>query len=89
MILLNLFWVSRIHDLDTRFGQAEMKELPGAPYSTTANKLLSGNTAALIRGLLTMDARRILPGAAMGHYAWPPSTIFYCANADKLHCNGS
>lgn len=40
MILLNLFGGSRIHDLDTWFGQAEMKELPGAPYHTTAYKLI-------------------------------------------------
>lgn len=56
MILLNLFVGgigSGIHDHDTWFAQAEMKELPGAPYPTTANKHVGSNTAALVKGLLT------------------------------------
>ena len=53
------------------------------------NSLQIGNTATLIRGLLTMYTNRTLPGAVTGHQGRLPSTIFYCANADKWHSNGS
>ena len=76
MILLNLFWVSRVHDPETWLGQAKTKELPGAPYPPTAYKLIGGNTAALIRGLLTAYTDRALPAAVTGHQGRLPSTIF-------------
>lgn len=45
-----LFWVSGIQDLDSWFGQVEMKELPGALYSTTVYKLISVATRLLKSG---------------------------------------
>lgn len=41
------------------------------------------------QGLSTKYTNRTLPGAVRGHHGWFPSTIFYCANADKQHSNGS
>lgn len=61
----------------------------GIAWGSVSSKLIGGNTAALIRGLLTVRTDRALPGAVTGHHGWLPSTIFYCANADRWHPSGS
>lgn len=41
---------SKIHDLDTWSGQAEMKELPGVPYPPTAYGLFGGQHSCFNQG---------------------------------------